>query len=74
MLSVTKKIKEYGCVKCGTPFKVNPPDDLHTTASRDEKACQIRGVIKMDYICAKCGATNTIHWCRKQDYSDFYHT
>jgi len=56
-VSINKKVKKYGCVKCGTPFKIHPPDDLHTTASRDEKACEIRGAIKMGYVCANCGAT-----------------
>ncbi|TFH25758.1 hypothetical protein E4G67_00560 [Candidatus Bathyarchaeota archaeon] len=73
-MGINKKAKKYGCVKCGTPFEVHPPDDLHTTASRDEKACEIRGAVKMNYVCANCGATNTVHWCRRRSYSDSYHT
>jgi DNA-directed RNA polymerase subunit RPC12/RpoP len=73
-LNKTKKVKVFGCVKCGAPFEVYPPDDLHKKASRDEKACEISGVAKMDYVCANCGGTNTLYWCRQKDYSDFYHT
>jgi len=72
-LSIPKKAKKFSCVKCGSPFEIYPPDDLHKTASRDEKACEIRGSIKMDYVCTNCGATNTLYWCRPQNHADFYH-
>ncbi len=71
-MGTTKKVKKYGCVKCGIPFEIHPPDDLHTTASRNETACESRGVIKMDYTCKNCGAINTMYWCRRRSHHDIY--
>ena len=71
-LSATQKVKKYGCIKCGTPFEIHPPDDLHTTASRNEKECETRGVVKMEYTCKNCGTINNIYWCRRHKVPDWY--
>ena len=71
-LSVTKRIKKYGCISCGIPFEVHPPDDFHTSASRNEKECETRGVVKMDYACQNCGTINTIYWCRRRKFPEWY--
>jgi hypothetical protein len=64
------KLKKFGCVSCGSHFEVHPPDDLHTTASRVEKDCEQS--VRMDYECKNCGKVNTIHWCRRSRYPDWY--
>lgn len=54
--------KTYSCLKCGAPFVAYPPDDRHTTATRNEK--DFEGHIKVDYRCKErgCDNTNTIYW------------
>jgi len=71
-MDISKKVKKYGCVKCGVPFEIHPPDDMHTTASRDETVCETRGAVKMDYTCKNCGTINTIYWCRRRSHHDIY--
>lgn len=66
----TCKTKRYSCVKCGEPFEIHPPDDLHTTASRVEKECEQN--VKIEYECKKCGNLNTIYWCRRGRHPDWY--
>jgi DNA-directed RNA polymerase subunit M/transcription elongation factor TFIIS len=69
-MSGSRKTKKYSCVKCGEPFEINPPDDLHTTASRVEKECETS--VKIEYECKKCGNLNTIYWCRRGRHPDWY--
>jgi DNA-directed RNA polymerase subunit RPC12/RpoP len=69
-MSERAKLKRFSCVNCGSHFELHPPDDLHTTASRVEKECDQS--VKMDYKCKNCGKTNTIHWCRRSRYPDWY--
>lgn len=71
-MSVTRKIKKYGCIKCGKAFEFHPPDDLHITASRKEGECEARGAVKTEYICENCGTKNTIYWCRKHKFPSWY--
>ena len=66
------KVKRYACTKCGTPFDIHPPDDLHTTASRHEKDCETRGHVKMEYVCKNCGEKNIIYWCRRRNSPGLY--
>ena len=66
----TRKTKRYSCVKCGEPFDIHPPDDLHTTASRIERECEQS--VKIEYNCKKCGNLNTIYWCRRGRHPDWY--
>jgi DNA-directed RNA polymerase subunit RPC12/RpoP len=57
------KKKTYGCIKCGKPFEVYPPDDFHQDASRDPKELE-EDFIKIDYECKnlKCHTINTLYW------------
>jgi DNA-directed RNA polymerase subunit RPC12/RpoP len=71
MSSGKVKLKKFSCVNCGARFELHPPDDLHTTASRIEKECGDQSVT-MNYECKICGKVNTIHWCRKPRYPDWY--
>jgi DNA-directed RNA polymerase subunit RPC12/RpoP len=66
------KTKRYSCTKCGAPFEIDPPDDLHTTASRNVKECEARGDVKMEYTCRNCGTVNIVYWCRRSKFPDWY--
>jgi len=70
-MSIQKKAKTFGCTKCGEPFEIHPPDEMHTIASRDEKGCGISDHVKMEYICKNCKSINNFYWCGRHD--DFYH-
>jgi len=55
--------KTYGCIKCGKPFEVYPPDDFHQDASRDPNDLEEgKDAIKMDYQCLGCKNVNTLYW------------
>ena len=57
---VKETLKRFSCLKCGTPFEVYPPDDLHDIATRKET--DFKDNIKVDYKCNACGNINTIFW------------
>jgi hypothetical protein len=52
--------KKFGCLKCGEPFEVHPPDDIHKVATRFEK--ESKDPVKVEYTCKKCGNVNVLFW------------
>ena len=39
---------------------------------RFDLECETRGVVKMDYTCQNCGTINTIYWCRRRKFPEWY--
>jgi rubredoxin len=63
-MSSGSKVKRFSCVKCGTAFEANPPDDVHNMAKRVMEECGHS--VRVDYKCEMCGNINTIFWCHVQ--------
>lgn len=58
------KAKKFGCVHCGTPFEVYPPDDNHPTASLEKPKEAAGTIVEMTYDCRNCMHPTTLYWYR----------
>jgi hypothetical protein len=55
--------RTFGCIKCGYPYNVIPPDDVHTEAHT--KIIESNNDYSlMERICVGCITTNKIYWYR----------
>jgi hypothetical protein len=50
----------FGCVQCGAPFEVYPPDSHHTELMMEP--CKEGDSIPLNVTCEKCKAKNTRYW------------
>jgi hypothetical protein len=51
---------KFGCVKCGSPFEVYPPDSDHALLLMEP--CKEGDSIPLTVTCEKCKTVNTRHW------------
>lgn len=58
--------RTYGCAKCGTPFTAYPPDDIHTTSSRQSSS--FLETIETSLACSKCNELARLYWGRPVFY------
>lgn len=58
--------RTYGCAKCGTPFTVYPPDDVHNMSSRERSSFLER--IETVHPCSKCNEVTRLYWGRPVFY------
>jgi len=58
--------KMFSCTKCGKPFRVYPPDDMHPDAARNPDDLN-EGSIKIDYTCEN-KHINTLYWGTQKIY------
>lgn len=58
--------RTYGCAKCGTPFTAYPPDDIHTTSSRESSS--FLETIETSLACTKCNEVARLYWGRPVFY------
>jgi DNA-directed RNA polymerase subunit RPC12/RpoP len=56
----------YGCAKCGTPFTAYPPDDIHTTSSRQSSS--FLETVETSLACPKCNEVTRLYWGRRVFY------
>jgi Zn ribbon nucleic-acid-binding protein len=54
--------KLIGCINCGHPIEIYPPDDFHQTAARNKKELIQEDIIQINYKCPNCNTVNTIYW------------
>jgi hypothetical protein len=58
--------RTYGCAKCGTPFAAYPPDDVHTTSSRQSSS--FLETIETSFVCGVCNEVTRLYWGRPVFY------
>jgi hypothetical protein len=58
--------RTYGCAKCATPFTAYPPDDIHTTSSRQSSS--FLETIETSFVCGKCNEVTRLYWGRPVFY------
>lgn len=54
--------RTYGCAKCATPFTAYPPDDIHTTSSRQSSS--FLETVETSFTCSKCNEVTRLYWGR----------
>jgi DNA-directed RNA polymerase subunit RPC12/RpoP len=55
-----KNSVKYSCKKCGNPFNVNPPDDVHKFSS--VYPCWDFDWVERSYECSKCTKSTKLFW------------
>jgi hypothetical protein len=58
--------RTYGCAKCGAPFTVYPPDDVHNTSSRESSSFLEK--FETVHPCTKCNEVTRLYWGRPVVY------
>jgi len=56
----TSDTRLYSCRHCGTEYKANPPDDVHSECNVN----QIPDSIAIPYSCKNCSKENKLYWDR----------
>jgi len=57
-----KTEKIFSCTGCGSPFKTDPPDDMHPDAARNKKDLMPDDIIEIPYKSKKCKIIDIIYW------------
>jgi DNA-directed RNA polymerase subunit RPC12/RpoP len=63
---VIQRVNKYSCVKCGTSYERNPPDDIHVVEL--DKPCDEGDSIPITYECPKCKNKVTKHWDKHHQF------
>lgn len=53
---------KLGCMSCGKPMEITPPDPKYTEPARKYKKDALDDMLNTHYDCDYCNGTNYFYW------------